>query len=154
MKIKFKHILAVLFVFAFFSATWAQLEKAKEELLETDKAFEAYSFEHGISEAFVNFADESAIMLINKGDIVRGKTSIAEFLKKDNGSLTWQPEFADASLSGDLGYTWGYSKYVIKDILGKEEIYYSKYTTVWKKQSDGSWKFVLDMGNSGPNRSE
>jgi ketosteroid isomerase-like protein len=25
---------------------------------------------------------------------------------------------------------------------------HGKYTSIWKKQKDGSWKVVLDMGNA------
>jgi ketosteroid isomerase-like protein len=27
---------------------------------------------------------------------------------------------------------------------------YSKYLTVWKKQRDGNWRYVVDGGNSRP----
>ena len=33
---------------------------------------------------------------------------------------------------------------------GKPVIEYGKYTSIWKKQADGSWKVVLDMGNASP----
>jgi hypothetical protein len=36
------------------------------------------------------------------------------------------------------------------DSLSKEEKNYGVYVTVWKKQSDNSWKFVLDGGNDTP----
>lgn len=33
---------------------------------------------------------------------------------------------------------------------GKPVVAYGKYNTIWKKQRDGTWKVVLDMGNSSP----
>ena len=35
-----------------------------------------------------------------------------------------------------------------QDKDGKPVVSYGKYTTIWKKQKDGSWKGVMDMGNS------
>jgi ketosteroid isomerase-like protein len=69
-------------------------------------------------------------------------------------SLTWAPVKAEMAGSGDMGYTYG--NYVLrsKDKDGKIVARYGKYTSIWKKQKDGSWKVALDMGNSspGPNR--
>jgi ketosteroid isomerase-like protein len=33
---------------------------------------------------------------------------------------------------------------------GKPVTFYGKYTSIWNKQKDGSWKVVVDMGNSSP----
>jgi len=65
-------------------------------------------------------------------------------------TLTWTPVHGDMAASGDLGYTYGNYVYKYKDKTGKMVTRYGKYTTIWKKQKDGSWKVVLDMGNSSP----
>ena len=49
-----------------------------------------------------------------------------------------------------LGYTYGNYIFKHKDKAGKLITDYGKYTSIWKKQRDGSWKVVLDMGNSSP----
>ena len=52
--------------------------------------------------------------------------------------------------SGDLGYTYGNYVFISKDKDGKIVASYGKYMSVWKKQKDGSWKVVVDMGNASP----
>jgi ketosteroid isomerase-like protein len=56
---------------------------------------------------------------------------------------------ADISSSGDMGYTYGTYEFASSDRNGKPVVDHGKYTTIWKKQKDGSWKVVLDMGNAG-----
>jgi ketosteroid isomerase-like protein len=51
--------------------------------------------------------------------------------------------------SGDFGYTYGTFEFRSRDKEGKLVSNYGKYTSIWKRQKDGSWKVVLDMGNSG-----
>lgn len=104
------------------------------------------------SAGYMSYYAEDAVELPNGADAIQGKDNIAQtmgFLDQGN-KLTWKPEFAD--LSGDLGYTYG--TYVFtskdKDKDGKPVVEYGKYITVWKKQSDGSWKVALDMGNASP----
>ncbi|MGA8309112.1 MAG: nuclear transport factor 2 family protein, partial [Terriglobales bacterium] len=58
---------------------------------------------------------------------------------------------AEMAASGDLGYTFGNYVLKSKDKDGHAVAHYGKYATVWKKQKDGSWKVVMDMGNSSPN---
>ena len=51
--------------------------------------------------------------------------------------------------SGDLGYTYGNFVFKSKNKDGPT-VHYGKYMSVWRKQKDGSWKVVVDMGNSSP----
>jgi ketosteroid isomerase-like protein len=55
--------------------------------------------------------------------------------------------YADISASGNLGYTYGLFNIhtTSGNLLGR-----GKYITIWKKQTDGTWKYVLDGGNEGP----
>jgi ketosteroid isomerase-like protein len=54
-------------------------------------------------------------------------------------SLKWWPVWAGISRSGDLGFTTG--PYTARD--GKS---FGHYFTVWKKQNDGTWKWIFDGG--------
>jgi ketosteroid isomerase-like protein len=49
-----------------------------------------------------------------------------------------------------MGFTWGHYESNSKDAEGKPVKETGRYMTVWKKQSDGSWKVVLDASNQGP----
>jgi hypothetical protein len=60
-------------------------------------------------------------------------------------TLEWSPIIGDAS--GDLGYTVRTAT-----IRGERGVHYSKYLTVWKRQRDGAWRFVVDGGNAAPAR--
>jgi ketosteroid isomerase-like protein len=71
-------------------------------------------------------------------------------LNDKNNRLTWSPVHVDVSESGDLGYTFGNYEFRSVGKDGKPAIEHGKYTTIWKKQKDGHWKVVLDMGNSSP----
>jgi ketosteroid isomerase-like protein len=54
------------------------------------------------------------------------------------------------SASGDMGYTFGTFVFKGQDKAGKPFTSSGKYASIWRKQKDGSWKVVMDMGNSGP----
>jgi ketosteroid isomerase-like protein len=98
------------------------------------------------------YADD-AVEVPNGGPIIQGKVNIAKgmgFLDQKDNHLTWTPVGADISASADLGYTYGTFEFRSKDKDGKPVIDHGKYTSIWKKQQDGSWKVVLDMGNASP----
>jgi ketosteroid isomerase-like protein len=98
------------------------------------------------------YADD-AVEVPNGAPLIQGKTGIAKgmgFLDDKNNSLLWTPVGADISAFGDLGYTYGIFEFHSKDKEGKPVVQHGKYTSIWKRQKDGSWKVVLDMGNSSP----
>ena len=69
----------------------------------------------------------------------------AAIAEEATGVLTWEPDFADVAKSGDLGYTWG--RYTYTSFDSTESPSCGFYVTIWKKQLDGSWRFVFDAGN-------
>ena len=105
------------------------------------------------SEGYMSYYAEDAVEVPNGEDAIQGKANIAKtmgFLDDKKNSLVWTPVGADISASGDLGYTWGTYEFRSKDKDGKPTVDHVKYTSIWKKQKDGSWKVVLDMGNASP----
>ena len=66
--------------------------------------------------------------------------------------LEWEPLYADVSDDGTLGYTWGYAKYTVpvKDGSSAPKISFGMTLSIWKRQADGSWKWVFDGGPAVP----
>jgi len=63
-------------------------------------------------------------------------------------SVVWTVNSADVSASGDMGYTLGTFIFSATMPDGSNITDPGKYTTVWKKQADGSWKVAVDTFNS------
>lgn len=124
----------------------AELEKWKSEIAATEEAFVTMAKEKGITEAFLYFAAEDATILRNE-TLYKGKEEIkASFGNAPAGEveLTWKIDFVDVSSSGDLGYTYGKYTFTSFDSLGNKTARDGIFHTVWKRQADGSWKFVWD----------
>jgi len=105
------------------------------------------------SQGYLSYYADDAVEVPNGAPLIQGKANIAKtmgFLDQKDNHLTWTPVGADISASGDLGYTYGTYEFRSKDKDGKPLVDHGKYTSIWKKQKDGSWKVVLDMGNSTP----
>jgi ketosteroid isomerase-like protein len=123
---------------------------SKEELIKTDREFSEKSVKEGISSAFIAYADEDVILMRDKQFPILGIKELKEYyskIKKGNAKLEWSPVKAEISKSGELGYTFGNWIYSTKD---SKDTVFGNYVTIWKKQKDGSWKFVLDGGNTTP----
>jgi ketosteroid isomerase-like protein len=101
----------------------------------------------------VAFCDEQGSMLVPNAPIATGKEALSKAIAADfaTNDLTWHADKAGVARSGDLGYTSGSYDADFKDATGKTVHDRGKFLTVWKKQSGGSWKVLLDMDNSdGP----
>src|ERR1700723_305528 len=103
------------------------------------------------SQGYMSYYADDAVEVPNGAPLIQGKVNIAKgmgFLDDKTKSLTWAPLGADISASGDLGYTYGTFEFRSKDKDGKVVVDHGKYASIWKKQKEGSWKVVLDMGNA------
>jgi ketosteroid isomerase-like protein len=115
------------------------------ELLQADSAFSALSVAQGGKVAFSAFASEDAVSFGGGAQLTEGRAAIAAgFDDFPAGAvLEWWPRAAQIARSGDLGCTVGEARITSLH-------HYSKYLTIWKRQDDGSWKFVADGGNARP----
>jgi ketosteroid isomerase-like protein len=136
-----------------FSASVALTQsRSKSEdmlLLQTDIEFAKASVGKGAAEAFAIYLADDAMQLPAGGNPISGKKAILEGI----GSgyiLNWEPKKAEVAQSGDLGWTWGTYELRTKDTDGKPVVHYGKYVNVWRKQQDGTWKVIVDMGNASP----
>jgi ketosteroid isomerase-like protein len=124
-----------------------------EVLRKLEADFMHATLKHG-SQGYLSYYADDAVEVPNGALILQGKVNIAKtmgFLDDKDNQLTWVPVGADISGSGDLGYTYGTYEFHTKDKDGNPVVAHGKYTSIWKKQKDGSWKIALDMGNgNGP----
>jgi ketosteroid isomerase-like protein len=129
----------------------SDLQKEKNRLMETDRLFSKASENKGFGGAFALYAAEEARIFQNKLMPIVGKDAVVKFMTENvKSQVTWEPYFVEMSKSGDLGYTLGKSQSTVVSTNGKKTVSYGHYVTIWKKQSDGSWKLVFDSGIETP----
>ena len=119
-------------------------------MVATERAFSRMSEEKGTREAFAAFIADDGILFRPRA--VKGKEWMREHPVPPSTTrplLTWQPIYAFISRSGDLGYTTGPWQYK-NDIKDAKPSAFGNFMTIWKKQPDGNWRFVLDLGISNP----
>ena len=141
---------AVLATTMYFHPALAHPKDGAEMLRQMEAEFMKAAAEKG-SVGYMSYYAADAVELPDGTDAIKGKDNIAKtmgFLDQPGNKLEWTPEFADMSASGDLGYTYGTYVFTSKDKDGKPITDHGKYTSIWKKQKDGTWKVVLDMGNN------
>ena len=122
-------------------------EILKKEILQAEEAFEASAAKDGIAHAFYSFASDSAVIKRAKDSLIQGKNGIKNYYmdpRYNDASVTWTPDYIEVSNDGTLGYTYGKYVWKMKGDHGEDVEFTGVFHTVWKKQADGSWKYVWD----------
>jgi len=125
------------------------LAALRQSLIDVDIAFAKATAERG-RDGWLLFFAEDAVLLPHNEPIVRGLKDIRSYYERNGFTgqgLTWKPAQAEVSAAGDLGYTYGTFENVTASPDGREQRRTGKYTTVWRRQEDGSWKLTLDIGS-------
>ena len=122
-------------------------ENARQEIEKSEKDFEQMAADKGIAEAFYFFADSNATIKRQNDTLIHGKEGIKNYYSTpfyQKAAVKWSPDFVEASPDGDMGYTYGKYVWSSTDSMGKPITFNGVFHTVWKKQPDGSWKYVWD----------
>jgi len=142
-----RSFLPLLVILVLFSCSEKKPAADPKVLKDADIAFSDYSVEHGLQKAFIEFAHDSVVLLKPNRMPIVGKLGLIKSYegKSDSGVvLTWNPENAVIAESGELGYTYGFWTFITQKDTSR-----GTYLTVWKKNSNGQWKFIADTGNEG-----
>lgn len=122
-------------------------EDALRSIVAAERGFAAMARTRGIDSAFyLNIADDG--VLFRPGP-VNGKTWLARNMSPRGAELlVWDPRWADVAASGELGYTTGPYEFRAR---GETDSVVARgsFITVWRKQRDGTWRFLIDLGSGG-----
>lgn len=123
-----------------------------EDIRATDADFSLEASRHGTGTAFGRYAADDAQIFSGPGEFITGPEAIRESFgaSVSGAALSWHPIAGEVAKSGDIGFTVGNAVFTGNRADGAPVVRYSKYLTVWKKQRDGSWKYVVDGGSARP----
>jgi ketosteroid isomerase-like protein len=118
-------------------------------LMNTDRAFDTATVQGGAA-AWAEYFAPNGSMISDTGAPILGKAAIRKVMEPildvQKVSLRWQPTRAGILIPGNLGWTVGTFVRIWKTNEGKTLKLTGTYSTIWKKQPDGTWKAVLDTG--------
>jgi ketosteroid isomerase-like protein len=121
---------------------------ALRKMADTERAFAKRAQEVTVRDAFIEFfADESI-------GFEPDPTPARESLRKQTRpqptgfQLLWEPRRGDIAASEDLGYLTGPSETIVPGQPPR----YGNYFSVWKRQPDGEFRVILDVGGGTPEK--
>ena len=120
-------------------------ESERAALLMVEREFSNASGFSGAVEAFRSYAATDVRLFRNGRLPFVGKLAATDALVPVTTEWTWTPLFAEVSLSGDLGYSYG--TYELREKTGARALSEKgNYARVWKKVN-GYWKLVVDVAD-------
>lgn len=142
-------VVIVVLATASLSAQSSELPQSLTQMIETEKAFAARALVVGWKQAFLEYFAPDAIGF-DQGQAGPAREQLANAPDPPPDlQLIWEPRFGDIAGSGDLGYLTGPVRSVRASRDGGKPRY-SNYASVWKRQRDGSFKVVMDVGINTP----
>lgn len=135
----FKLAMAAATALAAFSAAPARAAAPADEIAAAERAFAAMASERGMRAAFLTYVAEDAVAIVPKVESARARWA-RQPDRQGPPYLKWFPIWTGAAASGDLGFSLG------PWVFGENEAY-GYYFSIWRRQADGSWKWVLDQGS-------
>jgi ketosteroid isomerase-like protein len=115
-------------------------------IVDAERSFSKSSVEKGRKHAFLTYLAEDSILF--NPEPVHGH-KLTQERPESPGFLIWEPAFVEIAASGDFGYSTG--PWVFKQKLEDEKpVAHGHFFSIWKKQSDGSWRVIADTGISNP----
>lgn len=124
----------------------------EEALLKADRDFNAATQTRRAA-GWMEWMADNVVVLTPEAPVV-GREAVAKFYEETFANpdfqLTWEPTRAEVIGGGDVGYTVGRYKMSAKNQEGKAFHRTGSYLTTWRKQADGRWKVVADVGSPDP----
>ena len=116
-------------------------------IVRSERAFAARVRALGVRGGFLEWLAPTGVVF-RPGPVI-GRTSYQKQPPGWRGLLAWQP--VHAAISGDATLGWSTGPWSWKrDSTQKKPDATGEYMSVWRKQSDGSWRAVLDCGIGHP----
>jgi ketosteroid isomerase-like protein len=126
-------------------------EEAK--LMETSRAWSRAAAGGDVDAILAYWADD-ALVLPPGLPPLRGRAALRTYLetsmKTPGFRISWEPLEAKVSREGDMGYLVERTTVTVDGPDGRPVTQHFRGVTIWRRQSDGSWKNVVDINNAEP----
>jgi hypothetical protein len=123
------------------------LPPALREMVDAERAFAARALVVGWKQSFLEYFSDTATGFGGEPgpakDLIRKAPDPPRELQ-----LLWEPRFGDIAASGELGWLTG-PVTSINPARGNMPRF-SNYSSVWKREADGTFKVVMDLGTDTP----
>ena len=118
-------------------------------MIDTERAFAARAKVVGWKQSFLEYFADAAIGF-DGDEAGSAKNQIRKLPDPPKGmQLLWEPRYGDAAASGELGYLTGPSTN-INPARDNGAPRHGNYASVWKRQPDGRYQVVIDVGVTTP----
>ncbi len=74
------------------------------------------------------------------------EASMRAYLERSGPATSTRVVIGDVVLDGDLAYEWGHSEFRFAGKPGGPKARVGRYLAVWKRQADGGWKLLRNVG--------
>jgi len=122
-----------------------------EKVMQTSREWAKVSATGDVEKILSYWADDAVVVMPGQ-PVLKGKKEIRQMVmgsfKIPGFKITWQPQSVQVSQSGDMAYMVEKGQVTMNDSSGKIIVQHNNGVTVWKKQSDGSWKNVADISTN------
>lgn len=145
-----KNIISVLLVLTIISCSQPKVDKQAEgeKVMQISKEWSEVA-SSGNVEKTVSYWADNAVLMSSGQPPLNGKQAIKQMVEESfkvpGFRISWQPQSVEVSESGDMAYIIENSQVAFNDSTGNTVTLNNKAVTIWKKQSDGTWKNVVDI---------
>jgi uncharacterized protein (TIGR02246 family) len=94
-----------------------------------------------------SFYPDDVVGMSPDAPTIQGKENMQKYFETfmaGKPEMSWKTVKVEIARSGDLAYSWGTGEVKTRDKKGKVTATTIKGVSVWRKQTDGSWKIALD----------
>ncbi len=145
-----KSTITALLVFTLIGCSQPKIDKKAEgeKVMQISKEWSEVA-SSGDVEKTVSYWADNAVMIAAGQPPLDGKQAIRQMVEESfkipGFRISWQPQSVEVSESGDMAYLIENSQVAFKDSTGNTITQNNKAVSIWKKQSDGKWKNVVDI---------
>jgi ketosteroid isomerase-like protein len=118
------------------------------KMADTERAFAKRAQEVTVRDAFIEFFADESIGFEPDPTPARGSLRKQTRPQPAGFQLLWEPRLGDIAASEDLGYLTGPSE----TIAPGQPPRHGNYFSVWKRQPDGEFRVILDVGGGTPEK--
>ena len=142
---------AALFALTVAGKVLAADTKMEQALRDLDAKWSAAAGAKDVDKTVSYYAADAIVMPPNASRAMTKETirsAWKEMLTSPGAAITWKATKVEVAKAGDLAYVSGTYEQLMTDASGNQAKDRGKYVEIFKKQTDGTWKVIVDIWNS------